>query len=236
MPKKYEPNWDACRPSVPDSQASLQKAAAVLAYGIDSIVSFHDLFEKSRTDRGAAGGYTTHAEQDLLRSMIVFAAATLDSVIKQLIRDCLESVAKKNLEAKSEFEKFVDRRLRSTEGEASVNIPLLRSALLSGQPPAFLAEEYVRDLTGGSLQSKDEVVRAASALGIDLQLKKPDHQQIQEVFDARNQIIHELDYLHRKQKQKQRNRRNRNRKLCLEQTERLLLLARTFVDRVASAV
>lgn len=230
----YQPNWDSHR--FAGAPGTSQKAADVLSYGIDSIKSFYDLFENSRKDRGAKrGGYTTNAEQDLLRSMIVFAAATLDSVIKQVIRDCLHAVTAKNIEAHKEFAKFVDRRLRVTEGEASVNIPLLRAALLSGKPDVYLTEEYISDLTGSSLQSTEEVDKSANALGLDLGLGKDDRRRLGEVFGARNEIIHELDYLHRKRKEQLRNRRNRNREVCLTQVEALLRLANKFVANVSAA-
>ena len=224
------PDWSACRASVSSPSGPIRRAADVLGYGIDSVESLFGWFEKSRTERGATGGYTTHAEQDLLRSMIVFAAATLDSVIKQLLRDCLSSATKSNRDARGEFERFVDRRLRAGAGEASINISLLRAALLSDSTSAFLVDEYVSELTGSSLQSRDEVARAAAALGLDLRLTMAEAKQLQEVFCARNEIVHELDYLHRKKKLKLRNRRNRNRQQCVDQALHLLALSKRFVE------
>jgi len=66
--------------------------------------------------------------------------------------------------------------------------------LTSPQLLQFLSEAYVYDLTGASLQSPDQLFAACRALGLhperDMKLGK---KHLRRVFDARNQIVHEMD-------------------------------------------
>ena len=222
----YIPSFDkyAIAEGAPSRSA---KAAAILSYGIESLKSFYDLFEGERKKRGAAkGGHTTNAEQDLLRSMLVFSAATLDSVVKQVLKDQIPHIGKLPAKAQSEFRDYI---MRTLSKGPQVNLETLARALAGAEPRAYFVEEYVKDLTGDSLQSKAQVLRAAAAIGLELTLQKTDHEQLDKLFVARNQIIHELDYLTAKEKLKQRNRRNRNRDEIIKWSERLLGLAGAFV-------
>jgi len=54
---------------------------------------------------------TTDEEQDLLRAMLVMAAAGLDSMTKQLIRDALPQVVHRTGAAREGLEKFLARQL-----------------------------------------------------------------------------------------------------------------------------
>jgi hypothetical protein len=70
---------------------------------------------------------TTDEEQDLLRAMLVMAAAGLDSMLKQLIRDCMPSLVKANPQVREGLEKFVARSIR---GEADAPEPLAGARFL----------------------------------------------------------------------------------------------------------
>ena len=61
-------------------------AALILMHTHNTAKSFLDIFEKIRTK---AKGASTHEQQDLLRAMLLFASAGLDSMVKQLVRDVL---------------------------------------------------------------------------------------------------------------------------------------------------
>ena len=127
---------------------------------------------------------TTDKEQDLLRSMLVMASAGLDAMVKYLITDTLPTLIGRDERARNSFEKFVGRELnRDTK--------LLASVLAAPSPQVRLIEEFVKHLTGGSLQSAESLFEVAAALGADadglsIQALKP-------AFDVRNKIIHELD-------------------------------------------
>jgi hypothetical protein len=70
-------------------------------------------------------------------------------------------------------------------------------------------EEYIRDLTGESLQSAEQLFRAAKALGVPERSLEVDAKRMKNIFAVRNQIIHEID-IHLDAKDKQaRKRRSR---------------------------
>ena len=60
-------------------------------------------------------------------------------------------------------------------------------------PRAKLIEEYIRELTGESLQSADEILRTTAALGLENKTLGLDILRLKEIFQIRNKIIHELD-------------------------------------------
>lgn len=225
--RAYVPDFESYA-VIEGAQYRSVKATEILAYGIESIRSFYDLFEQVRKLRtkGQRGGYTTHQEQDLLRSMLVFSGATLDSVVKQVLRDQIPRMSDLPTKAQDEFKQYISRELAVGN---QVSVKELASALAEDRPQQYFINKYVYSLTGDSLQSRKQLLGAATAIGIDLRLGKEDHKTLDEIFEARNQIIHELDYLTDKKKKQQRNRRNRNREDTIKWSERLVRVARQFL-------
>lgn len=227
MGRKYIPDFAKYAPAQGGSTRSA-RASDILSYGVESITSLYNLFERERKRRGSKrGGYTTHAEQDLLRSMLIFGGATLDSVVKQVLRDQIPNIEKLPPQARTEFKKFISKQL--SKG-ATVNVDALASSLVNADPRVFFIEEYVKDLTGDSLQSKNQLFRAAVAVGLDMGLDRDGIKTLDLIFEARNEIIHELDYLAAKEKKKQRNRRNRSRDEIIRWTEELLRISGRFTS------
>ncbi len=138
----------------------------------------------------------TDTEQDLLRAMVVFAGAGLDSMTKQLVKDTLPKVLAADEQARAGLQKFTIRRLRREvpgEDTITVNLQMLSEVLLSERPQDELVKLLIDELTGGSLQSSDELLKTISYLGLtgeDVGLRPG---ELKPVFDCRNQIIHELD-------------------------------------------
>jgi hypothetical protein len=168
------------------------KAALILERTHNSASAILEALELVRAGRGRPRGVLTDNEQDLLRAMLVMAAAGLDSMLKQLIRDALPSLVRADDSVREELEKFIARSIR---GEAEIpesgSAKFLARVLASESPQAKVIEAYIQELTGGSLQSVAELSRVTAALGargvaIDQRLLKP-------IFDVRNRIIHELD-------------------------------------------
>lgn len=170
-----------------------RKSGLILRYAHESAESLVQAFEIIRSQRGAPRGATTDEEQDLLRSMVVICGAGLDSMMKQLIRDCLPGLIGQEGLVSEEFRKYVERRLRATDGEGDGESPhrLLARALTSGDPRSELIEGYVQHLTGGSLQSVEELSRVLGALGLGS--IRVDRDKMKTIFTARNQIVHEMD-------------------------------------------
>jgi hypothetical protein len=139
---------------------------------------------------GDVRGRLTAQEEDLLRASLVFAGAGLDATLKQLIRDTLPALLEINAEAHLKFEAFAERRISAIDG---VDPKMLARYLASPTPREQLIDDYVYELTGSSLQSAEEVQRTAGALGITDDGLRRRIAGLRPVFEARNEISHELD-------------------------------------------
>lgn len=187
----YHPEHDQCR------SASLIYENA--HYSASSLLRAFDLLRKVRKGGGATArkprGMTTDEEQDILRAMLVMAAAGLDSCLKQLIRDTLPHLAERDIKVQQGFEKFIRQSLSGGEmdSDATNGVKFLARVLATRSPYGRAIDEYVRDLTGDSLQSADQVLSAVAALGLDNRRLSIDPDLLREVFGVRNKIIHEFD-------------------------------------------
>lgn len=211
----------ACRSTACEKACSIGQTAHESA---DALLKAYDL---ARTQRGRPRGMTTDNEQDLLRSMLVMAAAGLDGMAKQLITDTLPSLITIDEKAQNSFEKFIARRL--TSELAGTNARLLASALAAPSPQARLIAEYIQSLTGGSLQSTESLFEVAAALGADATAIGLVPDQLKPIFDTRNKIIHELDINLNARK---RTRTVRKQGLMIKHTERLLQIAAALIASV----
>ena len=140
-------------------------------------------------------GRLTETLVDLLRAAIAFAGAGLDASLKQLIKDTIRDLSKKNDLARKKFTTFVEEHL--APADASVNGRKLAEVLTSpGGIQEELLNRYERDLTGESLQSAQQVGNVCGALGVDdrkLRERLKEGALLDGMFRARNQIVHELD-------------------------------------------
>jgi hypothetical protein len=181
-----------------DIAKDCESAKLVLEYTHKTASSLLQAYEKIRKARKAKSGTSTDQEQDLLRAMLVMAAAGLDGMAKQLIRDTMPSLVTKVQAVRSGLETFISRQIR---GDADIAEPISGAKFVarlfaapSHQRQAI--EEYIGELTGGSLQSADELIRIGSAFGLqpqDIELDGRKKNAAQNIFDIRNKIIHELD-------------------------------------------
>src|SRR5260221_3103129 len=85
LPKSSD--WKLYRKITPARR--VEKSKLILKYAREAKSSFEAQCNASRRSRSKSGGALTHAEQDLLRAMLVFAGAGLDACLKQLVRDAL---------------------------------------------------------------------------------------------------------------------------------------------------
>lgn len=168
------------------------RASVVYEYAHASVASFITLFEEKQRARGNKRGILSDMEQDLLRAALTFACAGLDSVLKHLIKDCLQDLVGKDMDVESRFVSFIERKISPTDtGKESWKFlsRILSKPNLRGE----LIEEYISSLVGSSLQSEEEVFRVCTALGINSEavgLRKGSHRFI---FGIRNEVIHEMD-------------------------------------------
>lgn len=200
-----------------------------------SVKNFFKAFDTVKETRKSKGP-PTDEEQDLLRAALVFAGAGLDSSVKELIRGSLRTLAKQDTNVQKEFETFVQRQLRgdsSEDGNGSSHHKFLASVLLSPSPQERLLNDYIRYLTGSSLQSVDQLFKAVKALGIDLPILQENKPKLAEIFDVRNKIIHELD-VRFSGMQGKRHRNSRKRPELQDFSDLLLKVAEALVTAVES--
>src|SRR6185503_19605830 len=150
-------------------------------------------------------------EQDLLRAMLVLAAAGLDGLAKQLIREALPLVLSRDERAQEALEKFIARQIRpDTDNlDRSVGAKFLAKLLSRPSPQVSAINEYVRHLTDGSLQSSASLYEVVGALGLWPQDVNLDREVLNPIFKIRNKIIHELD-INLEAARRTRNVRRRN--------------------------
>lgn len=175
-------------PSAPRSP-KLQRSYIILCNAHDTASSFIETFASVRMARNALGT-PTDEEQDLLRASLVFSSAGLDSLAKQLIKDALPSVIDSSKPASTMFAKFVEKRLRQGD---QANYALLSGALVSQNSRAQLVSMYIWELTSGSLQSCEAILKAGAAFDIKSADLTSDPVKLKATFDVRNKIVHEMD-------------------------------------------
>ncbi len=210
-------------PAAPNKSA-LINSHSILERASESAEAFFDAFRTVRKARHAKGTATDH-EQDLLRAAFVFAAAGLDSMVKQLVRDALRLVIAREKGAQAQFADYIRSRLKSDQLDFRFLAEVLAAENLADQ----LRSELVTELTGSSLQSKDQLLRVAAYFAIPAREITKDPDILKAVFDERNQIAHEMDIL---LGQPNRGRRQRKHKTMREYTNVVLSAAVSFYSAV----
>ncbi len=178
-----------------DRPKILKNAVVVYQNARKSVTAFCTYFDDTKIGRGA----TTDQEQDILRAMLLFATAGLDAVAKQLIKDVLPEVIMKDIGAHTEFEKFLERRIRKGSVDVepgkkdSLDIKFLSKVLASRKPRQIVIDDLLRTLTGDSLQSKEQLLKVAAHFAITAKEIVQDQKLVKTIFEVRNQIAHEMD-------------------------------------------
>jgi len=205
----------------PPKSDKLARAFQVVDYAHVSACSLLNAFDEVGKKRGP--GAPANAQQDLLRAMLLTVGAGLDSCAKQLIEHALPEMAAAGGPSRDELVTFAVRRLRKgEEASAALDVKFLIELML-GQPEQNLVKAFIAELTGASLQSRSQLHRVATALGVggDQNLKTAIN-DLQSAFEIRNKITHEMDINF---SSKGRNRTSRSRNPMIEQTNKLLTAA-----------
>jgi hypothetical protein len=211
------------------SSPLLSKAASIYEYTHTSASSLLAAFDDAKSKRGNPRGILTDQEQDILRAALVMSCAGLDAALKQSIRDCLEQLLEKNKQVREGFEKFIKNRI-SGEGdvlELAGGAKFLALVLAEREPRKRLIEEYIKELTGESLQSMEEIMRTTAALGLDQKELSLDILRLKDIFAIRNKIIHELDI---DLDAKKRKRRVRSQADLLDNADLILSATKVIVE------
>lgn len=207
-------------------------AFLILMHTHNTAKSFLDIFEKIRKK---ARGASTHEQQDLLRAMLLFASAGLDSMIKQLVRDVLPIIIRQgDVGVLNQFEKFAvsDLKIKSIDATlGNLDVKTLASLIVADSPKEALIKRLVDFLTSDSLQSPNQLYRVASYFGITNRELWDDDKSLREVFCIRNKISHEMDIDF---KQPRRNRCPRRKKEMINNVNILLEVSNRFLSIVES--
>ncbi len=209
-----EPNCQQCR-----------NAFTLLRNAHDTSGSFLEVFNATRKGRNAKGA-STDQDQDLLRAMLTFACAGLDSLVKQLINDALPDVINCNEAAELMFRRDIERRIRRGE---EIDHRFLADVLTQERPRDRLIEILVSDLTSQSLQSKDQLLKAGSFFAIESDSITKDPNGLARIFTVRNQIVHEMDIDF---SPTNRNRRSRTKKNMVAATNEIFKVSKAFLEEV----
>lgn len=213
----------------------LVKPASIYEYTHASASSLVTAFDDAKTKRGNRRGVLTDQEQDILRASLVMCCAGVDAALKQAIRDCFETLLEKNKLVREGFEKFIRKRIGG-EGdvrEIASGVKFLAQVLADKAPRARLIEDYIRELTGDSLQSADEILRTVAALGLETKTLALEILRLKEIFEIRNKIIHELDLDLNAPKRK---RKVRSQKDLLDNSDFMLATIKKLLEALDKAL
>lgn len=168
----------------------------------------------------------TEEQTDILRAMFVFSASGLDSIVKQLVKDCLESIVKNNEGSQLQMKNFLIKKLKDKD---SIDITILAD-LLSTPSPFDKGVSLIKDeFKNKSLQSAQELLSAGACFDISSTEITNDILKLKEVFKSRNQIIHEMDIV---DITSIRRRRGRPLHMMCEYTNLMLETANKFITAV----
>jgi hypothetical protein len=202
-----------------------EDAQFILCSAHDAASSFLDTFNKVRTARGAKGT-PTDEEQDLLRAMLLFATAGLDSMVKQLVTDALPTVIEKDIGATEMFKQHIERRLEKNE---RLDRKFLADIIADSNPRKRMLNGLVSELTSKSLQSRDQLLKTAAFFNIPSNAICVAPSNLTNIFAARNQIAHEMDVDF---DQSNRSRRPRAKELITAFTNEVFKTADNFLSEV----
>lgn len=178
------------------ADSPLHSAQRYLASAYDSVASLIEVtYPALRDYRGAPRGTLTHPERDVFRAAIVFAAAGLDTVVKEAIRNSLDLLVARPGAAREKYIDFVAEHVTSAK-EPGTDPRVLATLLVEPDADAYLRDKYVTSLTGSSMQSQTQVTAALAALGLESKTDRElfkDAATLNPLFKARNEVAHELD-------------------------------------------
>jgi hypothetical protein len=207
----------------------LRNAQVILSNCQRTVVSLLDAFDnpggQPRPHRAP-----TDPEQDILRAMVLFASSGTDAMVKQIVKDVLKPALESVPHAGKAFSEFVSKRLlKKTAAGESIDVAFLSDAITNPAGREHLIDLFQEHLTGGSLQSTQELFKVAAVFSIDPKQLIADPKRLEPIFVARNYIAHEMDVDFT---QVNRSRRSRKRDDMVEMANTLVGLNETFLKAV----
>lgn len=163
--------------------------------------------------------------------MLVAACAGVDAAIKTLIRDALPRLADQSAEVQGKLDEFAERLL----SEAGVISPKALARVLAHEvsPRSAIVESMTFELTGGSLQSAEQLLSVCASFGIDDRELTNQVLGIKDAFVARNEIVHEMDM---STSEDRWTRRLRSMVPMIGMANRVLSVGQEIINRVSQAL
>jgi hypothetical protein len=220
LPRKPQ----GCPEEAARSWARLVSAHASVA-GL--FTTLNDLRAAQEDPRGAI----SELHRDQVRAAIVFTAAGIDACLRTLLRDALPTLLSVEGLAHGAFTRhFYDTRLKGDLSSAT------KKAVVDLDPRSALIDLYVEDLAGSSIQGWRDLARCRDALGLDGgAVEDSTLKTHQDFFDARHEVVHELDLVDPSGKGS-RGRRHRDIAAVGSQCDRALQLLHAFIAPAAKTV
>lgn len=213
-----------CPPEVERSWARLVASRKAVA-GLFTILN--DLRRAQDEPRGRV----SELHRDQARAAIVFTAAGMDACLRTLLSDALPTLLSEEGPAHGAFTRhFFANRLKGEMSNAT------KKAIVDINPRSSLIDLYVEDLTGRSIQGWKDMGNCRDALGIvSPKLEDVVLEMHQDFFNARHEVVHELDLIDPSGKGSS-GRRHRDLAAVGSQCDRALLLLHDFIALTARAV
>lgn len=152
--------------------------------------SFNIVREEVVRGRENAQGRLGSDEQDLLRAALVFTSSGLDACSGALVTDCLPPlIARSGSSAHQQFEQYLKDQLAKPGRD-------FHDSVMSSDPRTAFVQLYIQTRTRASYQgSSDLKKRVRGVLGIPKSLVPDERiESLDRFFEARNSIVHQLDY------------------------------------------
>ena len=190
-----------------------------------SVTGLLDSFNLVRTTtvtaNATAKGRLGSDQEDLLRAALVFTSSGLDACCQQLVREAAQDLIDRGGTAATQFRLYLDGELQGTKAPDG-----FLDAITAPDPRRQLIDRYVEAKTTASFQgSSDLQKRVRDLLGIPNQkLPKTRFMALDDFFTARNDIVHQLDYVDPASTSVSRNRKSAT-KVATECGQVLALIA-----------
>lgn len=158
----------------------------------------NDVLERAfNNEKKGRLGTSSDEEQDILRARLVLSSAGMDSVLKYLCYRAIPYMVNRNDEIVSKRMKEhlsdILKKAFDNPREQHENRDIITEILLSNIPMEEVIKQYINTHFNGSMQSYDALMKVMNLLNIDTNHIKEHESELRDIFQARNEIIHELD-------------------------------------------
>ncbi|MFD5878478.1 hypothetical protein [Streptomyces yangpuensis] len=220
-------------PRKPVGGAEINRSWNRLVATHESVRALFSTLNQLRAAQDETRGPISEAHRDQARAAIVFTTAGIDACLSALLKDALPTLLRIDGPAHNAFvAHFMKERFKDNKVTQAT-----KKAVVAFDPRTALIDLYVEDLTGPSIQGAKDLARCRDALGLkdDPALAQSVLDEHQPFFNARHEVVHELDIVDAAGRGT-RSRRHRDIAAVGEQCDGALQLLRAFIAPTARTV